>query len=234
MNTFVDFLRSHRKLLTLSLTALMLIVFIVYGFFRQQRQKEGELAERISRLAAEVENIEREEEYSLASEERLTGIGEELMAMYEGDPSLKNSLRALFILAKIDYRKNKVSQAREKYLKIAEESPYHYLAPQALLYAALAWEEEGRFEEAVKLLQSHERDYYGHFTQGEAMLSLARNLQLQKRYQETLEVLNAILKNQDIEIQHEKAQEQIDLMKMKGLIDSSQLPSGSIPNNRQP
>lgn len=211
-----NFLKKNSKLIVVIVLFITLILIGCYSYFQHKLEKDVELGQMMNGYENVLGAIRNAEEMSLADEDRRKQIKDDLKLICEQNEGLKNTLRARYILAKLDYEDGDFTTAKKNFFSIFENNKKHHLAPIALLQAAILHEEEVDYQLAIDLLEQHGTYYKAHFTYGESLIALARNYELQGNYTKANEILQNILKNEDLAIYHSKAEERMDLLIVKG------------------
>ena len=232
IETVATIFKKHLKSIIVGSGALALLLLGYYSFFKYRQEKDLLLGQQINTYENALLQIESAETMTLANEERLEQIKIALSKIHRDNKGLKNALRAQYVLAKIDYKNGDTEGARKKFLSIFEYNKKHYLAPLALMQAAAIFEAEVLYDKAIALLEDHQLYYIKHFTEGQALISLARNYELQGQYVKAAQTLQSITENQDLSNYHPKAEEGLDLLILKGYLKAvtrTGASAGSLP-----
>ncbi len=187
-----------------------------WGFETYRSGVEKKVSIEVNKLSLQTMQIIQSGEITLSGQDALATIQTELFKLYNKNKWTSNGKRALFLAANGDFRAGQNQAAREKYLTLYKADKRHYLAPQALLFAAQTLEEEGQSAEAIKRLREFEKIYPGHFLFGEAQLVLARNLLLDNKGDQALAVLDKLSQNKNLPNYASRAMEQKRILAMKG------------------
>ncbi len=140
------------------LTALLLfvIVYLVAAEVRDRRaERSSVIVERIEDdFALWVEQEESADRQTMQID--LLDRIDSLLAQY---PRLYSAQRALQLRGRIYYETAAWDQARAAFVELADRFPKSYLAPIALVNAATAMEEAGRYDVAIELLLRITEDF---------------------------------------------------------------------------
>nr|MCH9662159.1 DUF2730 domain-containing protein [Gammaproteobacteria bacterium] len=215
----IDFLKTNIRLVAVVILSALIIFLFFYSFSKYHEEKDIELGKEVNSYENRLVGIEKSKESSLTSEEQLSQVKAELSEIYQENKSFKNGLRAQYILAKIDYKSGEMEAAKEKFFSIFDYNKKHHLAPLALLHAASITENDAKYNEAIDLLEQHILYYQTHFTYGEALLGLSRNYELIGEYTKASSTLKSIIENEDLLSYHDRANQQIAMLTIKGLLN---------------
>ncbi|MBL8993676.1 MAG: tetratricopeptide repeat protein [Spirochaetia bacterium] len=210
------FVYQYRLYFIIGLASLLVIGGGYWGYETYRKSVEAKVSVEVNHLSLQAMQILQGGELNLSAQDTLAQIQGDLNKLYQKNKWTSNGKRALFLAANGDFRAGQTQAAREKYLTVYKSDRRHYLAPQALLFAAQTLEEEGQSAEAIKLLKDFERTYPGHFLFGEAQLTLSRNLLLNNQGDQALAVLDKLSQNRNLPYYASRAQEQKRVMAIKG------------------
>jgi len=201
----------------------VLIIIGAIGFTFYQKsinKKEMDLAILVNNMVRQYENIRHKAEKNLSDTDTLDNLGRQFNDLYNKNSSLVNGFRALFFSANYDFERGNYAEARRKYLMIFEKKKKHYLAPNALLYAAISWEEEGKFKEALAHLAHFETYYPTSYLYGLSLMVKGRNLVNNNQVKEATEAYQKILTDKNLSIYADKAKESLKIMALQGLTEA--------------
>ena len=146
-----QFVMNYRKQLLIGVSVIV-VALIVFGIVTQVQSR---------RLEEYTERVEQAEElfgdYLRADEDARTALGQELeVELDEIISSMGNrypGLRALMIYGEYHYNLERFDRARDTFKQAADQFGNTYLAPVALMNAAVASEEAGDLDQAISLYQ---------------------------------------------------------------------------------
>lgn len=223
LEKIIDFSKKNYRFI-IAVISLIILIFLGYYSFREYKlEKDLELAKKINLYENVLGAIRNAEEKSLEDEDRRSQIKVELKNLCEQNTGYKNTLRARYILARLDHEDGDFDSAKINFSAIFESDKKHYLSPIALMQFVILLEEEINYEEAIKVLEKHKNTYENHFIYGEILLALARNHTMQGDYDKAGEILQGVLENEKMSVYHSKAEEEIDLLIIKGYLTRSLL-----------
>ncbi|MBN8215306.1 MAG: tetratricopeptide repeat protein [Spirochaetes bacterium] len=225
------FIARFRVLVVIVVAFLVLAFGSWLVFSTVQSSKEKEVSRTVNRLSIELINLAQNSESSLEAQDRIAAIYAELEKTGRANLRTQNGLRALFLSAHGEMQTGQFAKAREKYLLVHQKNPglfqfgagRHYLAANALYYAALATEEEGQIDKAIELLRKFERSYPTHWLLGEVQLSIARNLAAGGKMDQAVALFDKMLADKNLEPYHARVSDQKKILMLRGVLPKQPL-----------
>lgn len=225
------FIARFRVLVIIVVASLVLAFGSWLTFSTLQSRKEKDLSRNVNRLSIELINLAQNSESSLEAQDRIGAIYAELEKIGKANLHTLNGLRALFLSAHGEMQTGQFAKAREKYLLVNRNNPgffhfgagRHYLAANALFYAALATEEEGQLDKAIELLRQYERSYPSHWLLGEVQLSIARNLAGSGKVDQAVALFEKMLSDKNLEPYHARVSDQKKILTLRGVLPKQPL-----------
>jgi len=153
LRQITNFLQTNRIFLLVLL--IIIVVFIItFAIFsevsKSTTEKSTKIVEQVQ-LSFDQWGVEEEEDVKKAIEEDILS---ETGLILEKYPRKYAGQRALFILGNLYFEKEEWDKAAENYKLLADRFPDSYLAPVALVNAAVSLEESGNVEEALSVYES--------------------------------------------------------------------------------
>lgn len=133
--------------------AALIVIVVTWVVVSEVRSK------RIESSTILVEAAEKKLEQLLGEEDeaRITGLGEELVTdlerIIDEYPRLYAGQRALYLLGSYYFNSEEWELSKEAFLKLADGFPKSYLSPVGRINAAVAMEEAGDYEEAIRIYE---------------------------------------------------------------------------------
>lgn len=218
------FLTRYRLWVILAIALLIAAGGSWFGYSTWLASKENELSRRVNRLSIELVNLAQGAENSLEAQDRIGAIYAEMEKIGRDNLRTQNGGRALFLAAHGDMQMGQFAKAREKYQLVYQKNRRHYLAPQALFYAAVATEEEGQIDKANELLREFERSYPAHWVLGEVQLALARNLAGTGKSEQAVALYDKMLADKSLESYHARVSDQKRILALRGYAPKASTP----------
>ncbi len=155
------FLANNRvPFMVIAAIVVVLVIGVgIYTYVHQNRVEQSAVAaEQMQSLFADWQNAEEEQKSELAEE--LTATGEETIGKFSG---MYAAARAHMVLGRVAYEREDYSAAIEHFNALADSQPKSYLAPVALMHAAVAHESATEYENAIAAYQRVRENYAATF-----------------------------------------------------------------------
>ena len=167
------FLANNRvPFMVIAAIVVVLVIGVgIYTYLHQNRvEQSAAAAEQMQSLFSDWQSAEDEQKGDLAEE--ITATGEEMIDKFSG---MYAAARAHMVLGRLAYTREEYTAAIEHFTALADSQPKSYLAPVALMHAAVAHESAGEYENAIAAYQRVRENYSTTFPEvAHALFSIGR------------------------------------------------------------
>lgn len=213
----INFFNKHKKIIIWSSSALLALIVLVTAFISIRSQVSSRVSVKINDIMQEVLESRQvlEQDPSLTYPiEDLNQSAKELKTLYKKNSWVKNGVRALWQAANIKTYLGESEMAFTNYQTLYKKHSASFLAPVALVYAAIELENQAKFQEALDLYNLFEKKYQTHPYYGESRLGLARCQIALSQANLAQETLLAINENPNLEPFKNRANELLTEMSL--------------------
>ncbi len=188
------FLFKYRIVFLVLISVILIFVLgvAVYTGVHQNRvEKSAIAAEELQQLFEDWSAAPEEEKAE--KEEQLISAAEDILDSFKG---MYAAQRTRIVLGRVYYQKEEWDSAIEQYTALADDFPRSYLAPVALMSAAVAHEQEGANGEAISLYQRVRENYSESFPDvSYALFSIGRLYEKDGEVDAAIEAYNEVVDN---------------------------------------
>jgi tetratricopeptide (TPR) repeat protein len=227
----IDWSAKNQKLLLYVFAGVLVVAIATTIYLRFDRQQAESLSFELNELIDEVVETRAKIEAGEGEYEDLSALSQSIYELYQNNQSRVNGLRALWVYAQILTLLDEHEKAAESYELLYTSKKSHYLADQALLYAAIENENLGNNEKAYELLSTFQKQYPASPFYGEALLSLSRLYVLEKNYSEAEALLEEIKANPNLSSYVQAADELLSSMQILDGYKSQNQTSPAVNNS---
>ena len=213
---FGDHLYEVRKLLTLGVLALLVVVFGWWGYRTFQAKQEAAAQ---FMLTDALQMLQRPPEVTATGqgrEEETTGGPEQTLRLFtqirEEYPSSSAAEQALLQTGHTLYAMGRYQDGLVAYQRYLEKYPKGSWVFLAALGRAYAMEAQGQYKVAASIFRNLSQRYRGHALSVEALMGLARSLQQSQQKEEAVAVYRGVVEAYPGSIWSRQAEERLALL----------------------
>ncbi len=212
---FGDYLYEMRKLLTLGVLALLVVVFGWWGYRTFQAKQEAAAQ---FMLTDALQMLQRPPEVTAAgqgTEETAKGPDQALPLLNqirEEYPSSSAAEQALLQIGHTLYAMGRYQEALVAYQRYLEKYPKASWVFLAALGRAYAMEAQGQYKVAASIFRNLSQRYRGQALRVEALMGLARSLQQSQQKEEAVAVYRGVVEAYPGSIWSRQAEERMALL----------------------
>ena len=203
------FLRDRQGIFKWAFLVILLILAVLssfYGYFRYVNQVEMDLSKRVNVLFEKskghfekFKNADTAKKIAKAKED-LAATSLEFRNIYLEMPNRNNAIRAGMHHAFFEWHMENKEVAKDFLLKIYKKTKKSFFSPTVLYSLAILFTEFEDFDQSLIFLDKFIERYPKNFLFGEVLITKARILSKKERFQESYDVYQKMLKDDDLSL----------------------------------
>lgn len=195
LRTLLSIFLSRNRMVFIVLVVVLLVLLAGAGIYTSVQQNRTEksaiAAEELQKLFDEWQAAPDEEK--VEKEEALLSRAKDTLSSFK---KMYAAQRAHLVIGRLHYENEEWDGAVEEYTALADDFPGSYLAPIALMSAAVAHEQAGRTEDAISTYQRVRETYADSFPDvAYALFSIGRLYEKNGQKDAALEAYNEVVDN---------------------------------------